>query len=90
MKNTPGWVIIVCGTAIVLTFGGFTFWMSVKGVDDTQFRGYIILLGTLFNTLLSGGAFLASSATQKQTNGDMAEGIKTHVREALEESKNAD
>lgn len=89
MRNTPGWVIVVCGTVLVALFGSFTFWLSLKGIDDTQVRGLIILLGTLFNTILSGGAFMAASASQKQTNGTMHETIRTAIQDTMKESSNA-
>jgi predicted permease len=88
LKNTPGWVIVVCATLVILTFGAFTFWMSYKGIDDTQFRGFVILISTLVNTLLSGGALLASSAAQKQTNGNFTEAVKSAVRDVHKEQDN--
>jgi uncharacterized SAM-binding protein YcdF (DUF218 family) len=88
MKNTPGWVIAVCMTLLVALFGTFAFWLSLKGVDDTQFRGILILFGTLITSVFSAGGFIASTASQKQTNGNLTETIRTAVSDAVKENSN--
>jgi hypothetical protein len=86
MRNTPGWVITVFATILVLAFGGGFFYLSITGTDKTQFGSYfqnLIGLGTL---LLSGGAFLTSAAAQRQTNGST---IKDAVVTAQQEINDA-
>lgn len=86
MKNTPGWVITVCATVLVLAFGGGFFYLSVAGLDDTQFKSFFQTLINLGTLVLSGGAFLTSAAAQRQTNGDT---IKDAVVTAQQEINDA-
>lgn len=86
MRNTPGWVITICFTILVLAFGGGFFYLSVKGLDGTQFGSYFQTLISLGTLVLSGGAFLTSAAAQRQTNGDT---IKEAVATAQQEINDA-
>lgn len=69
MKNVPPGILAICITVLIVGFGFASFWLAYKGIDDTQFRGNVILLVSLLNSLLSGGALLTASAAQRQTNG---------------------
>lgn len=83
MKNTPGWVIWVCSTIMLLTFTLGFFYLAINGIDDTQFRSYFNTMVNFLTLILSGGAFLTSAATQRQTNGQLENRLKETVVPAV-------
>ncbi len=94
MRNTPGWVVWVCGTVIALAVIGSFVFMGATGADSTEFRTFLNTALNVVSVLLGGGAFVAASAAaksagnaEKQTNGAPG-GVQDTIRKVIQEELN--
>lgn len=94
MRNTPGWVVWICGTILALAVIVSFVFLAATGADATDFRTFLNTALNIVTVLLGGGAFVAASAAaksadkaEKQTNGAPG-GIQDTIRQAIREELN--
>lgn len=90
MKNTPGWVVAVCGTVVFVTIVGAFVFLAATGADATDFRTFLNTVLNAASVLLGGGAFIAAGAAaksaasaEKNTNGVLDKRIEEGAQRAL-------